>query len=539
MLQAFANDDMETVARHIRATEKTRFPPPIKALWHYFQGCLHGHHERYEDALASYDECQQLRRDMPTLHTVRAVAYNGLGRCNEALVEARKYYELLGEDADNCREMGRALEGLGRASEAVTWYQRGLGDNPQDYDNLLGLARTLPEDQMGELVERFGRTTNRKEALETVANNLLEEQYIAALEALVEAYRKTGVDDLAGRYFKAEALVLRKQYARAADIFLPDLPRAAGTPYENGTVSEFVYCMFKIAKPLEGYRKVPAAGKDLAFGELAEELDTAETAETLGKLVQLHRKSNPKDVRLHYYSGRRYVLTEEYDKADAAYAAGMALKLSEDDLEGFRQARVYARYRAGKIMEAYRDIGPARDTFTQLCGLLSADENMNMMASLVEAHRKACPEDPNVPLRQAQVHFSREEYAPAVKVLAGHQDAILGISGNRGFFERMMIRSLVHLGRYDEALSAAMQSTRQDGDPYYEAVVHAAAGNVAQTLRAMERCMASGGYNAAAFYDDWDMAASLRKKEFAPVRAKFPPPKRSTSQPDSRPAEGR
>jgi len=51
--------------------------------------------------------------------------------------------------------------------------------------------------------------------------------------------------------------------------------------------------------------------------------------------------------------------------------------------------------------------------------------------------------------------------------------------------------------------------------------------------------MASGGYNAAAFYDDWDMAASLRKKEFAPVRAKFPPPKRSTSQPDSRPAEGR
>ncbi len=291
-----------------------------------------------------------------------------------------------------------------------------------------------------------------------------------------------------------------------------------------------MYAMGRLGRCLEAYKA--AGNKAAAFDGLAHALAESGAADRLEALIEAHRAGHPKDNWLPYYTGELHLLREEYEAADEAYAAGLALELSEEDREAYRLARVYARFRAGQALEAYEQIGPRRETFAQLAGLLSAEGKAEELAALVEAHRGHDADDPALAYWGAEALWQRGDYAAMVRLLRERREAYLEGGGERTEHEGLLVRGLARLGRHDEALAAARASTAIDGNPYYEAVAHAAAGRAAETLETLE-ALTQMGYDASAFYEDSDIGAALRGEGFEEVRQAYPPP---ADEPATRPA---
>ena len=78
---------------------------------------------------------------MPALNLCRGAALNGLGEWQKALKHLEAYHDLLVIDTHVCREMGRALHGLGRFADAARFQRKALDISPKDADALRTLAR--------------------------------------------------------------------------------------------------------------------------------------------------------------------------------------------------------------------------------------------------------------------------------------------------------------------------------------------------------------------------------------------------------------
>ena len=123
-----------------------------------------------------------------------------------------------------------------------------------------------------------------------------------------------------------------------------------------------------------------------------------------------------------------------------------------------------------------------------------------------------------------EVDYIRRNWADAVTRLQENRETILADGENLLVWEDRIIRSLARLGRHDEALAIARTSTERDLDPWFEAVVQAAAGNVEETIDAMRHCLSTGAYTPEQFYADDDMGPALRSEAFAPLRELWPAP---------------
>ena len=215
---------------------------------------------------------------------------------------------------------------------------------------------------------------------------------------------------------------------------------------------------------------------------------------------------------------------------------------------------VYAMYKAGRGLEAYESIAPTAATLRQLVHLAWRDKDADVLAGLAEAHGRACPADAGLPILRARAAFLRHRYADVVRLLRGGDwKAMLDAAPAAWEVEDLMIRSLLRLGRFDDALSCAESSTRRDGDPWFEAVVHAATGNVERAIRSMQACAARGN-SPGELYADPDAGANLkevsnpatsglepRADAFAPFRRLFPEPQAASapaSQEAAQPATG-
>ncbi|MGH9676376.1 MAG: hypothetical protein ACRD36_04680, partial [Candidatus Acidiferrum sp.] len=135
----------------------------------------------------------------------------------------------------------------------------------------------------------------------------------------------------------------------------------------------------------------------------------AERCDTAGmkKLIALHRRKVPDDPLLVYYQAEIFAKKGWYELADKTFMSALAHPLDPSALLRFRSSRVQARYHTGHAMDAYREIEPRADTFTQLAHLCLQAESNELLETLIEARAKEVPKSDD--LLQFQIRLKIRE----------------------------------------------------------------------------------------------------------------------------------
>jgi len=375
--------------------------------------------------------------------------------------------------------------------------------------------------RMGRGLEAFEKSKPKVATFDQLARLFAAGGQAAELRKLIAEHRKTAPNSVPLLMWEAVAARIEGDNAVAARLLESALPRVEDKELRPLLVQGFLDASLLAKRPVEAYQKAPDPKS--TFDYLADALASAGDAKNLKQLMELHRKGHPEDLQLEFYGGHLHLLDKQYGQAEKVFADGMAKAEDPAIQEAFRSMRVDARLEMGEWLSAYREIGPHRATYDQLSRHFAAEEEPDPLVELAAAHRKNAPEDPTIGLWEAEVQWLRGNYQKVVDICCGQRESILSDPDNLGRFEDRLIRSLVRIGRLDEAMEEAKVSSARDGDVWFEAVVHAVAGRTAETSESLAVC-AGRGYEPADFYDDPELGPALRSTEFAHLRQKYPAP---------------
>ena len=148
-----------------------------------------------------------------------------------------------------------------------------------------------------------------------------------------------------------------------------------------------------------GYRAAPDARQ--VFPSLAGELMTQNRWEDLRRLVDAHRAAHAGDIWSCYYQGQLFIRDQAWGQAAQVLREGWQ-KAPAEQRNTFRWPLVYALYKAGQTLKAYREVEPRRETFQQLIGLLAGDKKGAEMDGLIAAYRPDAGADPDLVFYQAR-----------------------------------------------------------------------------------------------------------------------------------------
>ncbi len=400
------------------------------------EGRILARRQALDAALLKFEEAERLVPGMPAPLSYRASTCNNVARYDEALKAIREYRKRVGPDVNNLEAEGYALEGLGSAAEAATAYRRALDDDPDAFAGFLGLCRVIPAAQKNELGVRLARAKDPRKLYNAAVSQAHGENDAAALDALLDGFLKAKPDDSRALGDDIRRKVRQEKFAEAAQILERGL-KANKLEDRDSVLSSYLYAMLGAHKPLEAYAAVPAAHADRAFRTLADDLEDElfededepakepERAKQLATLIAAHRKRSPNDPLLWFFEGALLQHAKEYEKAEKAFAAGAAKlpprKVDPDDpderdweAERFRSRRVLCLFKLKKGLGAYRDVGPANDTFRQLANLYDMEKDFDQLEKLIAAHGGTAVPDPERVYWQARVNYRKGEYAAAI-----------------------------------------------------------------------------------------------------------------------------
>src|SRR5262249_10117460 len=179
-------------------------------------------------------------------------------------------------------------------------------------------------------------------------------------------------------------------------------------------VSEFLYAMLEAGKPVEAYWAAPDSRH--AFQVLAESLLEEEKFKDLDRVLDVHRRRSADDPWLAFYTGSRHAEEKAWDKAIVALREAYQ-KAGADLRPRFRWAYVNALYQRGRVLQAYREVRPRKDTFNQLAGQLLADRKAALLEQLLEAPWPNSNGDPGALFTMARARLLAKTYPGAGNVL--------------------------------------------------------------------------------------------------------------------------
>lgn len=518
-IQAVARGEIAEAEKHLDRLRGIDSPAQVQGLTHMMRGaCLLQKYEA-ESALKELATAESHNSDLPIVHLLRSTAYNLLDRREDAIASGRKYVELLGPDPIACENIGTALAALGRDDEAADVYRKALDDTPDNPEVLHALREVLPVGKRGEIAGRFMRLSDPAGQFDDFAGRLLADEDHPSVTAIADALVAAGRDVPAVGCFRAIAKVSAGNPTTGAADFRTAIASASADKRAL-YVSRFLNAMMEAGKPLEGYAAAP--DPDEAFRHLADiMLDDDDQETAVPKLIKAHRDRRPDDPWLHFYQGLMHERHKEFNEADTEYAAGAAQVTADEDRERFRSARVAARVEAGTGLSAYKEIGPPKATFDQLAWAFSDRKAVQDLEHLVQAHRRALPDDKDLILWQAEIHWLRQQHAELVSFLRPRHGAIP--QENSWRYTDRVVRSLVRLNRFEEAKSELVRVPAEQRRLNHTVLIAAAAGDVAGVEAEFAK-FADKPYMVEWLYFDEDLGPILRSDRFKELRKKFPEP---------------
>lgn len=542
---AVAKLDLAAAEAALNGCRTDDLPDPLAAVVHAFRAGIHLERAEPNTALECIDRAARLQPDMPLIHLLRAHCHVLAGEHAKVLPAVDAYTVQLGPDDDAEVLRGVALEGLNRPDEARAAYRRAGDLDPDAPAPLLGLCRVLDPKGAQEIGDRLGRATNPSRLYAAVRRGTAPGRNAAVDDALLDGLRKARPDDPLGL-----AEDVRRQVAAGRfDAALELMERGLKAPVraQAQVLGAYLFAMCRAKKWQDAYAAVPAAHADRAFRSLADYLDDTAfgvggdgpgaAAAELRYLVAAHRKRAPDDPWLWYYEGAALQYEREYDKAEAAFAAG-ADKLPApeaatdpdepdepeeraDAVRQFRWRRVACLLQARRGMEAYEKIGPVAEVFQQLAASYDRINDLDGLKGLLAAHRKREPKDVQLLYWEAHLKFRTREYAAAAplfkKFLAAADDKTPNGREARDGYLRAVLRS-----KPADAPAVLAELRPERVAPALRAAVAASAGARDELERLIAE--ATRGGRPLWFYADEDFRQAFGQKRWADLRAKYPDP---------------
>jgi tetratricopeptide (TPR) repeat protein len=525
-IAAVDSGDYDRGRAALEATEGIEFPEAIAGMRLVLVTWVDLADGRYEEVAARIEDAGDV--DIPLLDLAAAGALNELGKHERALAHALRYLAEVGEDPVGRGHEGVALVGLGRDEEAVIAFRAGLDEDPRLVDLLSHLGRALPPGGKGELGPRLLATGDPAGSFEPVVIELLEDDETEAVEVLVAALREAVPSDPNADYYEAELLARDGRHAEAAALLADALPRVADADELLVYQGRYLQRMADAGRPLEGYEHLE--GTDHAFEELAEHLDQSGNGTALLELTRRHGEHDPGHPRLALARARALALLGRREEADAAFAEAIE-RAGEDEQDALRYERVLNLFEAGQWRRAYLEVPPADSAFADLAWMMDAEGDLDDLEQLIALHRDAGagPDDVDLAFWSVELPWLRGRNEATLEQLQAHE-ALLCASEDVSdlyYWEDRYVRCCLRLGRLDEATQRALAIDERDDDPFYTALVHAAAGREEQAAAALRRAI-DQAWDAWELYDDADLGPLLRAEGAGALREVVPPPEEDT-----------
>jgi predicted Zn-dependent protease len=271
---------------------------------------------------------------------------------------------------------------------------------------------------------------------------------------------------------------------------------------------------------LEAYRASP--DRVLALRGIAAVLLARNQLDDLATVLAEHAASHPKEPWGLYYQGELHLRRGEAAQAEAAFRAALALSL-HTDAPTFRTGVLRAQIKAGKVADAYRDLGTGPVAFTQLARLCLDAKNADALRALLDAQRETGLEDHQAVTWELELCWLKNDAAGALKLLDQYRHGVLALPEFRARADALRVRALVRLKRAPDAVAAAEAlAARGAGDAVLLALAHAAAGDEAKLLAVAEQY---GPALTDRLYADDEAGPLVGGEEFAAFRMRYPEPK--------------
>jgi uncharacterized protein HemY len=410
-------------------------------------------------------------------------------------------------------------EAWGKAAEALgqVWKK-----GPDELRNRYRWQYVYALYKTGKGPQAYREVGPRNETFSQLAHLLVGDRKGAELEELLAAHRAHAGPGPDLDHYEARAKLLLKQPARAIPLLQQAYRKQTDVHQRRSYVIQFVDAMHEAGQGLEGYRAAP--DKALAFETLARRLMQQKRDAELERLLQAHAASHPEDAWGQLYRGELHLLRGEVAQADRQFTAALAKAPRPNEWE-FRNGLVRARVKAGAVAFTYQELGPGRRTFEQLAWVCLRDGNAGQLQALLGAHRRAEPDDPNVPAWELEVRWLNQDYEGALKLLNEHRGGLFAQPRFRGKRDNYLVRGLVKLRRTAEAVREAEALVKdQRGDAVLLVLAHAARGDVERAAAALARARPEGTYRERCYQDE-DLGPILRSEPFRAFRERHPGPK--------------
>jgi tetratricopeptide (TPR) repeat protein len=410
--QALAANNIAAAEAQLKSMPRN-LSPRLEALRLLLTGIIHLHHNRNQEGLESLDAAKRFHADMPIADYLRGLAFNRLQKWEEAMKCLNEYRALLGDDDDVCRELGDALRGLGRFKEAAIEYRKSLDFDPQDADAFAGFLRVLGQgDKMDDVGPRFVKLNDWREHFDVFAADCEQRVFPELLHQLVLTMRNLDPSYPPVDFYGALVEARLRRPPEAVRLIREALRKQPDENQRKEYSRRFLTVMAACGHYKEAYPVVVDAHE--AFRVLAAETLKMYRLDDLKALLALHRTKHADDPLLLLYQAEIHLRERRYAEANRLFNEAAQKSVDPEALQSFRASRVTARYYDGQMTSAYREITPRDETFLQLANLCFSLADDAGLESLLTAHEKNQPSDPEVPRFRSRMKIRQQKIAEGV-----------------------------------------------------------------------------------------------------------------------------
>lgn len=175
-------------------------------------------------------------------------------------------------------------------------------------------------------------------------------------------------------------------------------------------------------------------------------------------------------------------------------------------------------------LEQYTAISPAEEFFVDLAHHLKDEKDWDRLAQLIQLQQRARPDDPNLLGWQAELLYQRGQHDAVAQLLLPQGAQLLEKRhfdyARDGNPTDRLLRSLILLQRYDEALALVQQGRQLSNPALWQARVHLARGDVEQAVDILDSAADRSQHQ---LYNDPDFGHLARAPAALPLRRQVPP----------------
>lgn len=516
--------DHKQARRELQYASVADLPAAYEALRLQTLGTLALKQEDPETALSLIDRAIAKDPRRAGAQVARTETLIALGRHRQAYKQAEELLERFGEDSKVLMLAGNALDGLNRSDEAMEMYRRAVVDNPNDVLALATIAVRLPPEDKAFFADSYLSMHDPEMWYVWLAEWISSIGDDRALAALNDAYRSIRPMSPELVYYDATVDIWREHYERAGLSLEKQLRSLEASDLHTAVESLYLEAMLQAGRPIRAYRN--ASDRGAAFQTIGTVLMAWHDVDSLERLADLHERENPTDPYLKLIRGAAHWLQGDYGRAEAMYIEGYRAADNDEIRIEYVSAYAHNRSQEGRPLSAYGWQGHHDETFLKLTEILVTNGEGGKLTELLRLHREARPDAP-IPWEwyEALAAYLTNGHDTAESLLVENRDAILASDQvlDTDYYYYLTLAQAKQ-GAFDRATSTANAWNIMSGDPIYLVFVEAMRGNPVAAMAYLEKCMASGLYDAWTFYANDDIAPFLLGPGYEAFREEYPEP---------------